>query len=56
MLLRNAKRSTKGKLKLKAKLLEVYQDYLDDIDFLMWLANLLATTSMFLSLVLACKD
>ena len=51
-LIKNAKRSSGGKTKLKEKLQEIYKEYLDDFDFLLWLSRLLNTSSTFLSLVL----
>ena len=50
-----AKRSNAGKLKAKQFLREIYGDYLDDLNFLVWLANLLQKNCASLSVILACE-
>ena len=52
----NAKRSNASKLVIKKVLREIYCDYLDDFNFLVWLAKLLQTSCAFLSFVLAHED
>ena len=46
-LVKNAKRSSTGELKLKKYLRDIYHDYVDDLDFLVWLGNLAGTSSVF---------